>query len=183
MQLTHPAHTEGKWLLWAILPVSISWAPSPLKHQRGHQESQNHGILEGTHEDHPPRSPASDPAQEILKNHTMFLRVLPKEETIRAVWQPLNSDLVQQMQILCQAMGFPHQLFFFFLHVGNLQTRSVLFLPKHLLRVLFLEKHVIVWLLFMSTLKDPLYIFLSVLFGVVCFFSSLGRLLRSWASF
>lgn len=35
----------------------------------------------------------------------------------------------------------------------------------------------------MRAQKDPLFIFLSVLFGMVCFFSSLGGLLRSWPSF
>lgn len=49
--------------------------------------------------------------------------------------------------------------------------------------LLFLEKHVIVWLLFMRAQKDPLYIFLSVLFGMVCLFSSSGELLKSWLSF
>jgi len=46
------------------------------------------------------------------------------------------------MQISDQATGFSSSTYF--LHVGKMQTRSVLFLLKHLLWVLFLENHVIV---------------------------------------
>lgn len=38
VQPAHPAHAEGKRLLWAMLPASISPSPLPWNFQRGRQE-------------------------------------------------------------------------------------------------------------------------------------------------